>query len=211
MDKTVKSRDNRGFTLLELLISISILVIIVIIAGSSIRLGYRSVNAGEKKMDSLERLRSSMRIVDAQLQSQIPLAYDSESGRKFYFEGNETSLKFTTNYSVWDDRRGYIIASYRIETDDSGKRVMFVTENVIGSNVKREAMLFDDFDEISFEYFSNNALNENHPEEQLKDAADIPEKIKINLVRGTKKYSLLIPLRARGSLLKIGMIQGDSP
>ncbi|MBU3947907.1 MAG: prepilin-type N-terminal cleavage/methylation domain-containing protein [Proteobacteria bacterium] len=209
IETTAKGVNSCGFTLLELLISISILVIIVIIAGSCIRLGYRSVNAGEKKMDSLERLRSSMRIVDAQLQSQVPLTYDGEDGRRFYFEGDETSLRFTTNYSVWDGRRGYIIAAYRIETDDYGKRVMFVTENVIGSAVKREAMLFDDLDEINFYYFNKGILNEGIWGEQLTDTTDIPQKIRINLVRGTKKYSLLIPLRARGTLTQIGMIHED--
>ena len=129
--------SNSGFTLLELLLSVSLIVIITAIVGGAIRLGYRSSDSGEKKIDSLERLRMSFRIIDAQLQSEIPLTREGENGREFYFKGNEKSLQFSTNYSVWDGRRGYILASYRIEPDGYGKQVMHISENTIGSDSKR--------------------------------------------------------------------------
>ena len=116
--------NDRGYTLLELLLSISMIVIIVAIVGGAIRLGYRSSDAGEKKIDSLERLRTSLRIIDAQLQSEIPLTREGENGREFYFKGDEKSLQVSTNYSVWDGRRGYVLASYRVEPDGYGKKAM---------------------------------------------------------------------------------------
>jgi prepilin-type N-terminal cleavage/methylation domain-containing protein len=190
-----------GYTLLELLISISILVVIAAVIGSAIRLGYRSVNAGEKKIGSLERLRASLNIVDAQLQSQVPLAFDGEDGRSFYFRGDGKTLQFSTNYSLWDGRRGYTIAAYRIEPDDSGKQVMYVKENVIGSSVIREAKLFDDLDEIYFDYFDKSSSENNKWVEQWTKGNDIPEKIRINIVKGSNSFSLIIPLRARGTLI----------
>src|SRR3989304_6144706 len=44
-----------GFTLLELLISIVMLGIMILIVTGAMRLGFRSVDAGEKKAESLER------------------------------------------------------------------------------------------------------------------------------------------------------------
>ncbi|MFH2047492.1 MAG: prepilin-type N-terminal cleavage/methylation domain-containing protein [Pseudomonadota bacterium] len=211
--KAEKDPNSFGYTLIELLISISILVIIITIIGSAIRLGYRSVNAGEAKIASLERLKSSLNIVDAQLQSEVPIAYDGEDGRSFYFKGDGKTLQFSTNYSVWEgNRRGYIIADYRIETNDSGKQTMYVTENIIGSSVKREAKLFDALDEIYFEYFDKNSLEENDKWiEQWMEGNDIPEKIRINFVKDTINFAFIIPLRTRGTLIKTGILNGSLP
>ena len=72
-------RSRLGFTLLELMISISMLVIIVVIISGAMRLASRSIAAGEKKVETLERLRTSLSIINAQIQSATPLMY-SEQG-----------------------------------------------------------------------------------------------------------------------------------
>ncbi len=194
--------NDLGFTLIELLISISILVLIITIAGSAIRLGYRSINAGEKKMDSLERFRSSLSIVDAQLQSEVPLSYDGEDGRTFYFKGDGKTLQFSTNYSLWGGHLGYTIAAYRIESDEFGKQALYVTENTIGLSAKREAKLFDALEEICFDYFDKNSTEQEKWISEWTAGNNIPEKIRINIVKGVTKFSVIIPLRARGTLIK---------
>jgi general secretion pathway protein J len=200
------SANNRGFTLIELLLSISLIVIIVAIVGGAIRLGYRSSDAGEKKIDSLERLRMSFRIIDAQLQSEIPLTREGENGREYYFKGDEKTLQFSTNYSVWDGRRGYVMVLYRIEPDGYGKQVMHISENTIGSEIRRETRLFDALDDISFEYFKKDALDEGSWMPEWAETNDIPQKVRINLAQGTKKYSIIIPMRAAGSLIKTAAV-----
>src|SRR3989337_2471377 len=69
---------SAGFTLLELLISIVMLGIIMVILVGALRLGFRSVESGEKKIESFERMRVSLSIIDSQIQSQIPLTYQNE-------------------------------------------------------------------------------------------------------------------------------------
>lgn len=194
--------NNSGFTLLELLLSIALIVIIVAIAGGAIRLGYRSSDAGGKKIDTLERLRISFRIIDAQIQSEIPLTREGENGREFYFKGDEKTLQFPTNYSVWDGRRGYVLASYRIEPDGYGKQVMRISENTIGSEGRRETRLFDALDDISFEYFKKDALNEGDWIPEWTETNNIPHKVRLHLVEGRKRYSMIIPMRAGGTLIK---------
>ena len=198
--------NNLGYTLLELLLSVSLIVIITAIVGGAIRLGYRSSDSGEKKIDSLERLRMSFRIIDAQLQSEIPLTREGENGREFYFKGNEKSLQFSTNYSVWDGRRGYGLAIYRIEPDGYGKQVMHISENTIGSDSRRETKLFDALDDIYFEYFGEDATNEGKWISEWTATTGTPQKVRVHLVQGTKKYSIIIPMRAAGSLIKTAAV-----
>src|SRR5512136_1554467 len=67
--------SRRGFTLLELMISITLIGIIAVIIAGAMRLGYRSVDAGERKIESLERMRVSLTLIDSQIQSEIPLTF----------------------------------------------------------------------------------------------------------------------------------------
>jgi len=195
--------NARGFTLLELLISISMIVMIVVIVAGAMRLSYRSVETGEKKIDSMNRLRTSLSIIDAQLQSEVPLKYDGEKGREFYFRGDKKSLQFSTNYSIWDGKRGHVIAAYRIETGDYGRKILYVSENIIGLKSKRETKLFDDMDDIYFEYFNKVITTENKWTPEWAETTDIPEKVRIQIHQGTTKLSLVIPMRARESLASV--------
>ena len=58
-----------GFTLLELMVSIVLVAMIVVILAASMRAGHRSLEGGERKVEWMERLRVSTRLIDSQLQS----------------------------------------------------------------------------------------------------------------------------------------------
>lgn len=194
------SRD--GFTLLELTISITLIGIIVLIVTGATRLGFRSVDSGEKKIEALERLRSSLNIIDSQIQSETPLTYSDDNGdRKYYFKGDSETMQFTTNYSVWSGQMGYVLVTYRIASNGYGKQVLYVSENSIGIDNKREAKLLDTFNEIYFEYFYKDPTEEQGSwVRQWTDETSIPEKVKLHLIEGIKDLSMIIPMRSKGSL-----------
>lgn len=186
-----------GFTLLELLISIAIIGIIVVIVSNAFRLGFRSIDSGENKIDSLERFRTSFRIINSQIQSEIPLKYKEDNKEKYYFKGDRESLQFATNYSIWGGLRGYVIVMYRVEQDNLGKRALYASENIVGIEAKREVKLFDNYDEIYFEYFFKD-LTEKEGEwaDELQEEQDkMPEKIRLHLVDGVKRLSIILPIR----------------
>lgn len=196
--------DEAGFTLLELIISIALIGIIVLIIAGAMRLGFRSVDSGEKRIESLERMRASLNIIDSQIQSEMPLTYDDEGVRKFYFKGERKLMQFATNYSIWGGEKGYVVAAYKVESGDNGKEVLYVSENIIGIEGKRDTKLFDNFETIYFEYFFKDPTEEEGEwVDQWTDDVNIPEKIKLHLVEGTRDLSIIIPFRARGSLTQM--------
>lgn len=71
-----------GFTLLELTISIMLLATMVVIIGGAVRLSYRSINNGERKANDLERLRVSLTVINAQIESWLPLKVDGEGAKR---------------------------------------------------------------------------------------------------------------------------------
>jgi prepilin-type N-terminal cleavage/methylation domain-containing protein len=197
------SNSCRGFTLLELLISLVMIGVIAIIITSAMRLGIHTVNTGETKIDHLERTRASFTIIDSQIQSQIPLTFEDNGEKKYYFQGDKESLQFSTNYSLWGGNKGYVMVRYKVESDDTGKQVLAISEKVIGKNGYREARLFSAVDAIHFEYFFKYSTEEKGKwVNKWTDTANIPEKVKLHLIYGEKDISMIIPMRTAGTLLE---------
>ena len=201
METLKKLNRVAGFTLLELIISITLVAIIVLIISVAANLGYRSFNSGEKKMNAVERLRSSLTIIDAQIQSGVPLTLEEGGVKQYYFVGEQDSLKFSTNYSIWGGQRGYVIVNYRVDTDDRGKRTLFASEYKVGMENQKETKLLEGFDEITFDYYKQDATEEEGEWiTQWVDEEMMPTRIRINLVRGSNSLSYIMPVRVGGAI-----------
>ena len=185
-----------GFTLLELLISFAILAIIAVILGAALKVGIQAVSKGERKMSSAERLRASLSIVESQIESETGLTYEDNGEQKRYFRGDNTSLQFSTNYSIWGGSRGYVVVSYTVEPDAEGKQSLKAAESVIGMDDQRETTLFTAMDRISFEYFYKGPTDEKGSwVESWTDDLTVPLKVRLHLVSGERDFSLIIPFR----------------
>jgi len=194
--------NEKGFTLLELLISMVMLGIIVVILVGALRLGFRSVESGERKADSLERMRVSLSVIDSQIQSQTALTYQEEEAENYYFTGERDSLEFSTNYSIWGGQKGYVVVSYSV-LEEKGKAVLYASEHLVGVEETRGTKLLDAFDSIYFEYFYKGPTDEvGNWVEEWTDTSQIPTKIKIHLIKGGKDIPLIVPVRIGRSMLE---------
>ena len=188
--------SGSGFTLLELLISMTLLVLIVVITMGAMRMGYRSVAAGEKKMEDQERLRTALSMIDAQIQSQVPLTYEEEGNSKSYFRGDARALRFSTNYSIWGGQRGFVIVEYKVEVDDSGKDVLHISEQIPGVEGQWNAWLIG-ADKISFDYFYQNPIEEEGTWLETLSEDTLPDKVRIRMARKAGNVSLALPVRVK--------------
>jgi len=203
-----KIANNKAFTLLELIISITLITMILGILAGVMRLGYRSVQKGEKRIEDIERLRATMQILDAQLLSEIPQIADSEGTRKSYILGDKKTLQLTTNYSIWEGVKGYVLVKYRVEEDDQGKQILYATEQYIGhSQQRRDIMLLDRCDEISFAYFDKKAEEEGKWLDEWKDEITAPDKVRVEITKERGKWSLSVPLRVKPALFQTDLRQ----
>lgn len=191
-------RRRKGFTLLELLISMALFLLVIVILGGALRLGFRSISASEKKIDVLERFRSSFGIITNQLQSAVPLTYEEDGAKKFYLKGDSTNLQFATSHSIRGEEKGWIVVSYRLETGDNGKLILYASEQSFVMEDAHEVKLFDDLKALSFSYFGREAMEEDGKwTEEWSDNTKYPEQLKVSLSRDHGEATLFIPLYAR--------------
>ena len=209
-----KSRKSDGFTLLELLISITILSLIFVIIFGAMRLANRSVDSGEKKIAFLERTRASMRIIDSQIQSLLPVSSSIEGEKKYRFTGEQ----FPSNYSVLGRQRGYVMVTYKVATGQNSEKALYLTEtqmvgeteespeipDVVTESGKDDTLkLFDGFTEISFKFFKKE-FDEEEGEwiETWEDEESVPEKIQLHISRDRIEDTIIIPVRVAASIKK---------
>src|SRR5208283_2654357 len=192
--------NEHGFTLLELMISMTMIVVILLIVGAAMRLGLRSVDSGERRIVYQERFRSSMNIVEAQIQSELPVQTQAQdpTGKPVVFQGDSDSMQFRSNFSLWGNQRGYVTVSYKVAADQWGKQDLYVDESAIGVADKGQVKLFEFFDRIYFDYFYKDPNEEKGGwTEQWTNTDSVPEKIRLHLVNGNREMSFIIPVRVR--------------
>ncbi len=102
-----KIKNQMGFTLLELILAMSIVAIIVALGLGGVRLGISARDVGEQKVDTYQRLRIISEQLKQKLQSTYPVFVSQIDGvpgvtvpvsskRILAFEGNVNSIRFVT-------------------------------------------------------------------------------------------------------------------
>lgn len=183
--------NQRGFTLLEMMIAMTMLAVIVGIMTGTLSLAYKTMEKGEKKIDALERNKIVFPLMEAQIQSAFAGFYAEDGQTKSRFAGEEDSLAFASNYSIWQGGAGNCLVKYVVKTNDQGRNFLYVEEKILGTDVAAESRLTDDYESITFAYYLESSLEEGKwidlwPE----DEKNMPRKIRITFADGLKKKIL---------------------
>ncbi|HXW68937.1 MAG TPA: prepilin-type N-terminal cleavage/methylation domain-containing protein [Dissulfurispiraceae bacterium] len=209
--RNISLKGEHGFTLIELMISITLIVVILLIVGAAMRLGFRSVDSGERRITSLERFRSSLNIIEAQIQSELSIQRQDAAGNSTSFQGNGGSMQFPSNFSLWGNQRGYVTVSYKVRPDEWGKQDLYAEESSVGVKDRGEVKLFEFFDRIYFDYFHKDPAEEkgSWAEEWTYDTS-VPEKIRLHLVNGDREMSFIFPVKVRDIIIRPPAFKGPN-
>ena len=187
-------RRRPGFTLLELLLAITLLALVVVMLGGGLRLGARVWESGEERAEALARLELVQGFLRRQVNSARPLIMASLGAqRRYAFEGESERLRFavlaprqlggggfyllTLEQAPAEDRSEegdtlrLIWQLYHPEMDDAGQRDE-VTERVLLEGIER----------VTFTYFGpprRGAEPEWH--ERWEDKRELPELVRLDL------------------------------
>jgi prepilin-type N-terminal cleavage/methylation domain-containing protein len=186
-------KNQSGFTLLELILSLAIVGIIIALGLGGIRLGISARDVGEKKVDTYQRLRIITEQLTQKLQSTYPvfviqkdgsaIAQGFSSKRIIAFEGESNSLRFVTFASPITsqgsqvhevkfylgkhpetDKSGLILVEKDISKGDIFSRIVPNTETT------RYYLLAENVTQLKFRYYEMKKL----PPQELEDAHNSP-------------------------------------
>jgi general secretion pathway protein J len=159
--KEGSSSYQGGFTLVELLIAITLVGIILVILFSSLRLSTRSWEAAEKKTQSVEKFRVIDGLFRRQIRELKLLFYnDPEQGPVLTFSGTSKSMKFVAPLLTHLGLGGlYWIAYDVVKEGDKSRLIMNwqpyrpneQNEQQVGR--PEQEVLLDAVEEVAFSYF----------------------------------------------------------
>jgi len=134
-------RPDRGSTLIELLISLTILGVILLIIMGAFRIGIRAWETGDRDVDTHQRQQMVFSILKRQLSSAVnqPVVMEGETRedeakkdeKPFVFRGDEGGMEFISAIpAVPGNMAGNVHVGYRVGADDEGYFLEITEKNV---------------------------------------------------------------------------------
>ena len=166
MKKQPVIRDASGFTLLELIISLTILGVVLLIIFGALRIGTRAWEKGEKDIAVYQRQRAVLGLLSQQIASacvyEIKLGDDA-----FYFRGSEKKMEFVSRTPIVPGAQtGVVFVTYEIENvAKEGKKQLnlfekdagFMKDDDIESQRNEEIFsLISGIENLQFEYLKSD-------------------------------------------------------
>jgi prepilin-type N-terminal cleavage/methylation domain-containing protein len=158
----VKSLPPRGFTLLELLISLTVFGVVAGIVYAVLSFCSRAVEKGEARSTENQRARAALALLSRQLRSAYPLSIQAEGATFVYFFGDPDGLSFISAAGR-PEAGGLEKVTYFLREDADGRRGLWVRTsaptlpadlvNDREGNLRQEAEVLPDVESVSWEYF----------------------------------------------------------
>ncbi|MEI9477238.1 MAG: prepilin-type N-terminal cleavage/methylation domain-containing protein [Deltaproteobacteria bacterium] len=214
-----KGKGASGFTLLELIVTFTILSLVVVMILGALRLGSASWERGEERVEKVQKKRIVFELLSQQMKSSFPYRIKSQKAEADFlaFLGERTSLRFVSAFSIRARKQeGLVFVIYKVEEEGaSGKTLKVYEKRVLNKNFLEETpdeeqflTLTDGLSDLSFEYFDEgpaegrgkHASGEWVESWDTKEKKALPSQVKIIVTWKEKKAESEIALPAVVSL-----------
>jgi len=151
------------------MISLTIVGLILVIVFSSLRIGARAWEKGEKDVEMRQRERIVLDLVKRQIASTFVRVVKDKDEQPFFLKGDGESMEFISRIPmVPGNRAGLVYVKYVVRPEDGGKkRLMFSEQNTYIIEKVMEDQAEEDFFElipgaenIEFEYLRGPSEDE---------------------------------------------------
>ncbi|MGQ9647164.1 MAG: PulJ/GspJ family protein [Thermodesulfobacteriota bacterium] len=208
--------ETTGFTLIEVVITLTILGFICLILFSSLRLGLSAWERGESLKDEYQKVRMVSQLITQQVKSAVPYKIKPQKAEGDYlaFEGDARSLKFVSALPIRGKRpEGFVYARYEFKGEGSeGGRLIVYEERVLNKDFfaeepkeERAVALLEGVSNIRLEYLREADPLKNQEEEwveewQAKDEKRLPKALKMTIILKNQKGKEEAPISLLASL-----------
>lgn len=121
------ARNARGFTLVEILIAVTLLSVMVLAAMATISTSVRAVRSGEALVSRTDSVRVSQEFMRRQISQAMPLPFErsEDLGMIYVFEGDGSGLKFVAPMPGHLAQGGPHVQEIRVVRDGRGVAIEF--------------------------------------------------------------------------------------
>jgi general secretion pathway protein J len=126
-------KNRKAFTLIELIISLTIVAVILVIIFGAFRIGIRAWEKGEKDIDKQQRYRIVLDLIYRQVTSVTYKKTKIEDMERLILKGDAKSFEFTSNVSLKPENYfGIVYVKYMIvEGENEGERLLTFEKNMV--------------------------------------------------------------------------------
>ena len=149
----VGGRRQSGFTLLELVVAITLMGLVLAVLYSGLRLGLNGWDSGEHRAEATNRLRLAQEFLRRQLaQSMTVYQTDEKQGKVVVFAGESSRIEFVAPMLAQLGQGG--LYRIRIETDDGRLWLRWrpYSPNDSTAGEEQEAVLLDGIAAVQWNY-----------------------------------------------------------
>ncbi len=193
--------NSRGFTLLELLIAITLSILILVVLGAAMRLGYKSQEKGTERNEVTQKVRILADRVAWLIRGAYPYYLKKTDEKKIFFEGKSDRAGFVTSSIDFHGTGPEDLAGLKwvsIFVDSEGLKIrekVFFLEDVFEDRNGKVYLLDQEVKKIEFEFFEikegekqGTWITEWDPSD--KETIPAAVKFKITLERNGQKLEL---------------------
>jgi len=155
----MRLKNNLGFTLLELLIAITLSILVLVVLGAAMILGYKSQAKGTERSEVMQKVRILEDRISWLIRGAYPLYLKKTDEEKIFFDGKSDRVGFVTSSidshgTGPEDLAGLKWVS--IFTDSDGLKIrekIFFLEDVFDDSKGKVYLLDPEVRKIDFEFF----------------------------------------------------------
>lgn len=153
----MSARRANGFTLIEVVIAISLLALGLAIAFGTLRSASRATARAEASAQREERLRAVQGFLRTQLSAALPIPFefDGESGAATFLRVDEGKLEFVGTMPGYLARGGPYLQTLELVPGEGGQKLLFQHQQLTtdgGAEPEREpVVLLEGIEEAAFE------------------------------------------------------------
>lgn len=170
MNRSPSIRSSRagGFTLVELLLAITLMSILLALTYTGLRAATRSAERGEKILATGGEIRAAHQFVRRQLNQMLPLPFAVTDGRdevRIVFEGDATHIQYVAPMPGYLGAGGPQVQLLEIVRDNDGGFLQFSNSLLQGFTQERlydraPVVLLKNVDSAGFEFLGRDAGGE---------------------------------------------------
>jgi general secretion pathway protein J len=192
-----------GFTLLEVIVTLTILGFIVLMVSGTFRLGLSSWEKGDAIKEEYQKIRMTSQLVSRQMKSLVPYKIKTEQadGNYLAFDGKAHSLRFVSALSLKAQRPEgfvYVVYQFRDDGEKKGRLVLYeqraLNRDFFEDDLKEDSALtlFEGISQIRFEYFREADEEKSQTEEWVeewnaKEVKTLPRAVRMTVTYRNEK------------------------